>query len=587
MKSPKLRRWKNLPETEGLLLVAQRIEEALFDYTLDTHKAPALNTHTRCIELLGAISDVRHAGLRKEALQPIVAELAHSIRQDSAAQALLGKYALHFSNPKNWSTETLDEIEVQGRQVLGMLENRYLNEIKTQLNALLPKAKEKQLILQLTTSLITEWINEGFSRDYIYWKARGFFFGKGDVFGDCTALEDFFAEFKANPRTWSAIFKVSDSFEHFVDLLPQPKFKISKEAPEPRMRRAREMAFLNEEHDGLYFEISDLSALDARSARDHGAGQLQALADYARLHVHRSPFTWSGDTLVYDEENQPVVLQKSAPATFKQPETRIGDLPKRLLKTVASLGPNTLTGRSWVRFTSALTLHSTALRSETVDSQLFSLWSALESLVPAHEVDSRIARIAEVVVPLLSSHYPRKLIKDLDHSLLSCVGPAYKRAIRDVPGGSRVEKLAAVLALDENAAIQTELFNHAASNPLLRYRIYTMKKNLRSAESIKEMIDGHSQRIEWHLRRIYRSRNLLFHAGVVNRHSETLVENLHSYLDQIISALEEIFHRKPPPKDIDGALLLIRLDHQAYIEHLSHSKKVACTPDNYMRLVFG
>lgn len=90
MRNPRVGRWKDIPNTLGLLLFAQRIEEALFNFSLDSYKAPALNTHTRCLELIATSKEVLSHRITPKALLPIIEELASSIRNDRAARGCLG-----------------------------------------------------------------------------------------------------------------------------------------------------------------------------------------------------------------------------------------------------------------------------------------------------------------------------------------------------------------------------------------------------------------------------------------------------------------------------------------------------------------
>ena len=47
--------WPSLKEIEGLLFFAQKIEELLFHYSLDSYRVPALNTKARCKEILDPV----------------------------------------------------------------------------------------------------------------------------------------------------------------------------------------------------------------------------------------------------------------------------------------------------------------------------------------------------------------------------------------------------------------------------------------------------------------------------------------------------------------------------------------------------
>src|SRR5690349_10571610 len=104
MRSRPPSRWVNPKGTVGLLLFAQRVEEMLFDYTLDTYKAPVLNTHYRCVELIDAIAAVRNRELKPQALDSIAHELADSLNSDDVALDLLGPISAEVRLPGFWDT---------------------------------------------------------------------------------------------------------------------------------------------------------------------------------------------------------------------------------------------------------------------------------------------------------------------------------------------------------------------------------------------------------------------------------------------------------------------------------------------------
>lgn len=54
---------------------------------------------------------------------------------------------------------------------------------------------------------------------------------------------------------------------------------------------------------------------------------------------------------------------------------------------------------------------------------------------------------------------------------------------------------------------------------------------------MSEIIKNHTQRLEWQIRRIYRTRNLIVHTGITPKYTAILIEHTHSYLDVLLSTL--------------------------------------------------
>lgn len=89
MRLKNLSRWKLDSSLDGLLFFAQRMDELLFDYTLDTYKPSALNAPSLCIEALNLIVGIESELIDKAALPCVLDELEWSIQNDPVAKGLL------------------------------------------------------------------------------------------------------------------------------------------------------------------------------------------------------------------------------------------------------------------------------------------------------------------------------------------------------------------------------------------------------------------------------------------------------------------------------------------------------------------
>src|SRR5215471_1089488 len=530
MKNPRLDRWKDLGKTEGLLLFAQRVQECLFDYSLDSYRAPSLNTHTRCLELLRNIHDVDRGTVSAKALKPLTEELAHSIRDDSAVKALLGSHSDQLADPEWWDVANVARLRVQGELLRGFLfKRRYRTELTRQLMALVGDPKQKTSILAVTTDLVVEWMSDGFSRDHIYSSTKRFFFclGGEDIAEPAVALGSFLDLFEITRRKYDVCIRVStpwsaldkDTLKGFMDLLPA--------APAPRSKSVREIHFLARRHEGSYAILTDIDALDTRAASNEAFRRLSVLADDAGCHTHRSPFSWDWESLVW-EAGRAIVLKRSIPPVHKEDECPSGEIATRFGATVDALGPHSMGETSWRRLAAAFSLHSAALRSSDVAVQLSTLWSAFEALAPIVGDDSKIGAVADALVPALARYYTVKLLRDLRATLRLCCPASLKKTCAGVAGPDpEIVQLAAILSIDSNEKLRDILYMGLRYNPLMRHRVFALKRSLESAGGILAMLAAHKQRVRWHLSRIYRNRNLIIHAGESLPYRDSLVENLH------------------------------------------------------------
>jgi hypothetical protein len=93
------------------------------------------------------------------------------------------------------------------------------------------------------------------------------------------------------------------------------------------------------------------------------------------------------------------------------------------------------------------------------------------------------------------------------------------------------------LAIDSNEDLRKELYGALKDFHLLRYRAFFLSESLSDTESIKNLIDTHKKKVSWQIRRIYRTRNLIVHSGRTPSYTETLIENGHDYLDQMMEGV--------------------------------------------------
>ena len=74
-----------------------------------------------------------------------------------------------------------------------------------------------------------------------------------------------------------------------------------------------------------------------------------------------------------------------------------------------------------------------------------------------------------------------------------------------------LEHTFAFLAFKSTQAERDELYSRTEPFPLLRHRVCTLYDQLHNSKGIKNILNIHTQRVEWHLYRIYRARNYIIH----------------------------------------------------------------------------
>ncbi|HHV48008.1 MAG TPA: hypothetical protein GXX56_03455 [Rhodocyclaceae bacterium] len=174
MRLKNLSRWKLNPSLDGLLFYAQRMDELLFDYTLDTYKPSALNAPSLCIEALNLIVGIENELIDRAALPYVLDELEWSIQNDPIAKSLLEAsvdyYILRAEETK------LAEVRLRLEVLSRTLESfRYLKATFVALRDHVARG-EKAAIDRCARNMVTTLTNIGVSKQHLFNLTNDFFF---------------------------------------------------------------------------------------------------------------------------------------------------------------------------------------------------------------------------------------------------------------------------------------------------------------------------------------------------------------------------------------------------------------------------
>ena len=218
-----------------------------------------------------------------------------------------------------------------------------------------------------------------------------------------------------------------------------------------------------------------------------------------------------------------------------------------------------MTADSLDQFDRAVSLHGAASRAGSASIQLLNLWAALEAVVPVCVRGAKIKSVIGALKPFIRLQYSASLIDDLLADLYRYDIAALKDALRAVGKAGRRqgrEGLVMVLFSPEHHAAKDELLKKIAGYSLLVNRIHGLAERFKDSQRVRRTLDAHDQRIEWQLRRIYRTRNLYVHSGKKVELLDNLVENAHCYLDAYLNVLFLLTQMAPPMYSLDQAWLV-------------------------------
>ena len=217
--------------------------------------------------------------------------------------------------------------------------------------------------------------------------------------------------------------------------------------------------------------------------------------------------------------------------------------PRRDASSLADKAAAALNSREEPAIRAALELHSVALSSVDHRLRLVNLWSAIECLASLVEGETIISRVQKLVVPILTWRKVEKVVRYLAISIHCWLqkNPDIDRATCPIRLGHNdsvpPEQLLTLLAEPEDSKNILLLLNLVSGHPLLLYRIDRAWRTFNSPLVLYSNLKESSQRLEWHLWRIYRARNLLVHHGMEPRFIPQLANHLQQYFSWTLSRI--------------------------------------------------
>lgn len=578
-----MKNWNKDKNLECLLFFAQRSRELLFDYTLDTFKPPALNSIALCKEALDIIDDIENEIISKHSIEPILKELNWKISSDYIFKRLAGERLEQYL-PSGFDENDLKAVGTNLSLLLKKVPaTKYAEESQRELKELISENRQKRKIDKILTSYISALIDFGYSQGFLYNTINKHFYSENLQITSVNQLDAFFNDLKIQYKTYDVIFKCSSIFKEIKDSSNVFGCEII-ETPELKTNEAKEKGFYKK-WKSLYVVCQKVDALDPLKAKEIVEEKLNNLAKlFIFFHHKKQPF-WPTEAIIYQTENfSDYVILKGATSYMKKSYDLSANKAGRKLNQL--MEEFRFDRNSFSKFDRAIDLHGTSIENQRVENQLLHNWIAYETLLVGYSSKSKIDQVLDSLVPFLKLNYTRRLSEYISKLFIGFNQTLFREVIKDVnEGNDVVEKFIAFACLEKYKAIRLETYPKLDGSPLLKYRIFLLNKFFKTGLDIGNFIDTHERKITWQIKRMYRSRNLIVHAGQVPRSTPFLVENSHSYLDLLLTTMIEL--------SIDRQIVNIKeAIQEVSLRCEFHSKALKNHPtevdeNNFLKLIFN
>lgn len=582
----KLTKWDDAAKIPALLFVVQLIEEMLFEYSLDTYKASVMHTGLLCQEALSTISDVEAGNIKTPNVAHVAAELASNFERDPVAQSLvplpIAAFLPALKNPKTPHKELQIALELLAVQ---LSPEKYRQRNESLLLKAVCDGAPYALLRRLTRTYITTLTATGLSTRFLVEQTQNtFHYGPGRITGP-ESLEEFFKIFSAATNNYSVVFRVDRIFEHVIPAFSDLKIAIKPTLPDDLDHSQFPTSFTPNDQV-LFATVSDIGARDPYSARSAAERILNLTATLLTLFHHREHPSWLPECVVFESKAKHYYTIAEPINPMQKCADLLQPVASRRLQEFAN--SFSLERESFAKFIRSAELHALAVRSNADETQILNLWIALESLVPSESKSddvSNIEHITKCLIPFLNYGYIERLVNNLVKDLLQWNSDFTRKLFKTIPGKKFTDRLIRLAALPEFDAPRRRLEDSFKDFHLLRDRFDYFKQMLSSSDSVIAALDAHSQRLEWQIRRIYRTRNIIVHSGVTPRYTKPLIEHTHDYLDTVLSLLVRLASKPKQVHSVAQGFKFVELRYKTYYQALS-AKNLVLDSGNIDQVVF-
>ncbi|MCH8615482.1 hypothetical protein LZ016_05125 [Sphingomonas sp. SM33] len=534
-------KFNGLDNKEGLLFFAQRFEEATFDYSLDSHRAPAVNIPSLVYEAFSQVGRLmrEEPGVSEASIEPIISELCKRLSARSAYKSMFVPERDILSKLR---TSDMAELQRNLSVLRDEISQRtYINEVMKQLISAVNEGK-KGIIERLVLELVSSLENMGVSRKHLYLSVVKFFFENVEDVLDDHSLQDFFKEVYPHHHKFEVCFSadrvVTDISQSSLSMLG---LKVSTKLPKPFATNAEAKDFMGETLGSRYLLVSDVPAYDPYSAIQTAEAKVGIIQNLFRVYHHKRHFSL-GPKVVLEQG----CCANEIKCVFRD-QSRIhsstDDRPQKAAKRLDTLLQKSALPRGVdrTRFESISEFHSMSLEAESPQNQLLNLWISLETLAPSRAGKSKVDDVIAAVTPCIGLAYVRRLFERASYDLLRWNRREVTRALQNFGGkdSSITQRVLLLLTHSSSEPALAQLFDKMGDFELLRYRCFTLRSEFRDQKAALEKINAHQERVVWQLRRIYRARNLVVHQGTSPAWLRSVIETAHEYFDQALESAND------------------------------------------------
>ena len=546
MKFYNLDNWDANFRHDGLLYFTQRIQEMLFYYSAHIYKTPVLNTYLLVREYLNVAELVKNKTINENHLKHIMDEF-----QDAFGNDLIIRENIEEERRKDilqrLNSATIDDQEKIMKYLLNTL-GEYNVWCINYLKKVVPQEKEKKKIERALRCFIPGIIGAGYSREFVFYYNRAVF--SSSSVSSLATLDQFLNRFDFKKRVYSVYLAIDKQAFFFREILEKHIGVIFKAET-----NAEDLKYDREKYDVITLQVE---ALDERTASNKAYESLSLFFRYYNFLGDQKADWLFNIAKVVDKNNQVAFVELHSEgfdySSYAEKE-KVGEATVNLISLLLANDRG-----SFTTIDRAIKMHNVAIAEKDIRNGFLNLWSVFEILFVSDQTESISGEIEKKVLPVLKKNYLHCWVEEIRKNLKDNLPQALiDNIINKVGGEENDEWVCRLLFLPQYEDCRTEVYGHLKNHALMRSRISQINRDFSDKKSIQTDMKRFEKRVRWHLKRLYRTRNSIIHAGNSPDNLKELGEHLHGYVDECLLAIIFLLVSNHQLRTIDNVGIDIQL----------------------------
>lgn len=517
--------WSGNFENDGILYFAQRLEEMLFDYSIDLYRMPLLNTHGLICEYCNVANKVNSGEVKEYQRDIVYDELLKSLKNDIVLKECWGDGNVEKIFKSFGSSSQQEKYNIIAYLGATLENGRYYDWCVKTIIKYTSEPKQKRKLEATIRCFLPEILSMGYNADFVYIELKKHFFKNKTI--DENSVKNFLEIFNFRIFNYLVYFSVSATVVNFKDIL-EKRLNLN-------FKDDGNFKFFKKDRNKRIVYFKDIKATCPNTA---------AQIAYKRLDLFFSFYKFVGNKKSFAVQRKAMVIEKDKldPVFVDAKKIAYNIIDDIDFKKIGNTSDRLLTGllinaqSEYSLLSKAIELHNTALSVSDLKSGFLNLWASIEVLCQNENAESKLESVLKNVIPILKKDYLVSIIVNINECLKDNLSKqSYNNIIDQIKEvGCQKKKIFYLLLLPKYKDLKKNVIDELKNYPVLRSRILEFE-NMKSTKELREFIDSYVQRVTWHLYRMYRTRNAIIHSGEVPHNLKYLGEHLHSYVDAILT----------------------------------------------------